>query len=67
MVFIDLQILKIGCVNYAPFPKSGHILAKSHIGATLIGEEDSSLADVEKIKMIAFFYYMNQIFLLCHT
>ena len=24
MVFIDLQKLKIGCVNYAPFPKSGH-------------------------------------------
>ena len=26
VVFMDLQILKIGCVNYACFPKSGHIL-----------------------------------------
>ena len=26
VVFMDLQMSKIGCVNYACFPKSGHIL-----------------------------------------
>ena len=25
VVFISLQILKIGCVNYTHFPKSGHV------------------------------------------
>ena len=25
LIFMHLQMLKIGCVNYAHFPKSGHI------------------------------------------
>ena len=25
LIFMHLQMLKIGCVNYASFPKSGHI------------------------------------------
>ena len=34
VVFKDLEMLKIGCVNYAPFPKSGHLLwfSKQHLG-----------------------------------
>ena len=27
LIFMHLQMLKIGCVNYACFPKSGHICA----------------------------------------
>ena len=32
--FVDLQILKIRCVNYAPFPKSGQeINMLSYVGS----------------------------------
>ena len=31
MVFMDIQMSKIGCVNYARFPKSGHIYIYTHI------------------------------------
>ena len=29
--FVDLQMSKIGCVNYARFPKSGHIYIATYI------------------------------------
>ena len=31
VVVMDLQISKIGCVNYVHFPKSGHICMSTHI------------------------------------
>ena len=35
MTFIDLLIIKIGCVNYARFPKSNHIFQFSVLSTTL--------------------------------
>ena len=31
VVFVDLQMHKIGCVNYAQFPNSGHIIYFMHV------------------------------------
>ena len=46
VVFIDLEMSKIGCVNYARFPKSSHIF----IAQSLFPEEGD---ENEKLSLIS--------------
>ena len=57
MAFMNLQMLKIGYVNYARFPKSGHIYLQYSV--IYMHAYRHNLWHINCVEMGSFMYYAN--------